>query len=201
MGLATFIEEESREPATLEHVKMIKNGIYRLDQYIKNILSYSRNNRRAIEVERISVAAKTREVIQMLINARHAEHINFQIDINEDVAFYSDEHSFSVILQNLISNALKFHKIDQDDRYVRIIGSTSEDALNLSIEDNGIGIPKEHQTRIFDMFFRVSGAVEGSGIGLYITKEILEKLQGSISVDSAEGQGTQFHITIKNLKP
>ena len=71
--------------------------------------------------------------------------------------------------------------------------------LDIDITDNGIGIASEYQPKIFDMFFRISGERVGSGIGLYIVKETVEKLQGSITVDSTERVGTTFHVRFKNL--
>lgn len=200
LGLTSFIEEESKEPETLEHAKMIKNGIHRLDQYIKNILSYTRNNRSEIELTPICMADKIREVAEQTVNAKHARDVSFEIEVDEPVEFYSDEQSISVVLQNLISNAIKFQK-HANDKLVRITSVTDQDYLRLTIEDNGIGISEEHVERIFDMFFRISGKIEGSGIGLYITREILNRLKGTIEVESTPGNGTRFYVTIKNLRP
>lgn len=201
LGLVSFIEEDTQEPETAEHAKMIRSGIVRLDDFIKNILSYSRKNRREIEIERVSVTEKAKEIINAVANAKNANDINFEIDIDEQDAFFTDVHSLSVVLQNLISNAIKFHKEDEKHRYIRVKGCVDNSRLSLVVEDNGIGIPEEHQQRIFDMFFRLSGKVEGSGIGLYITKEIVEKLDGKIKVESDEGKGSRFILELKNLKP
>ena len=69
------------------------------------------------------------------------------------------------------------------------------------VSDNGIGIAKENFDKIFDMFFRLSGQIAGSGIGLYIVKEIVEKIEGNILVDSEFGEETRFTMKFKNLKP
>jgi PAS domain S-box-containing protein len=199
MGLVSFIEEETAEPETLEHVKMIKSGIDRLDGFIKNILSYSRTNRTKTEISKIELTEIAEEVVETLRHIRDAEGIDFEIAFEENQPFYSDKQSLFTLFENIVSNAIKFHKKENIGNYIKISGQTHKDFLDLTIEDNGIGIPSEHQDRIFEMFFRSSAKIAGSGIGLYIVKEIVAKLQGSIEVDSKLGRGTAFHIRLKNL--
>lgn len=201
LGLISFIEEESLETDTLEHVKMIRNSINRLDEFIKNILSYSRNKRTGLEVKKIPLQKTILDIVDSLHSMEEAKGIHFEIDIQEKMPFYSDGLRFNTILENLISNAVKYHKKNQTDSYIKIIGKSNNKKLQLSIVDNGIGIDSAHHNKIFDMFFRLSGKTEGSGIGLYIVKETVQKLEGSIQVESELGTGTTFIITLKNLKP
>jgi signal transduction histidine kinase len=74
----------------------------------------------------------------------------------------------------------------------------SDTETGIIVKDNGIGISKENQEKIFDMFYRVSENSVGSGLGLYIVKEIVEKLDGKIEVESEPGKGTAFSIHIPN---
>jgi PAS domain S-box-containing protein len=201
LGLISFIEEESKEPDTLEHVKMIRNSINRLDEFIKNILSYSRNNRTGLEVKKIPLQKTIVDIVDSLHSMKQAKGIHFEIDIKELQPFYSDSLRVNTILENLISNAIKYHKKNQADSYIKIIGQSDNEKLQLTIADNGIGIAPAHHNKIFDMFFRLSGKTEGSGIGLYIVKDTVEILQGSIEIQSEKGTGTTFIITLKNLKP
>mgnify|MGYP001460042771 CR=1 FL=1 len=83
LGLLSFIEEDTNEPATASHAAMIRNSINRLDDYIKNILSYSRNNRMELKIEKIDLQKKTEEVINSLIHVKEAENITFKVDIDE----------------------------------------------------------------------------------------------------------------------
>lgn len=201
LGLLTFIEEESKEPDTLEHTSMIRNGINRLDEYIKNILNYSRNNRMELDVKKIPLQKTIEEIVKVFSNIKGSEKINYEVDIKESVDFYSDKQSLSTILENLISNAIKFQNTEQPNQFIKITGTVDKENLHLLIADNGIGIAAKHHNKIFDMFFRLSGKVDGSGIGLYIVKEIIEKLQSTIQITSEEGVGTSFSIKLKNLKP
>jgi len=178
---------------------MIKSRINRLDDFIRNILSYSRNNRTELEVQKIDVLSITDEVVASLCNMRDAAGIDFKINVDECIPFYTDRRSFMTVMENIISNAIKFHDIQKTGNTIAITAISDANKLQLTISDNGIGIAPEHHEKIFDMFFRLSGKIDGSGIGLYIVKEIVEKLQGSIAIDSDQGKGTTFIITLKNL--
>lgn len=201
LGLISFIEEESSETDTLEHVEMIRNSVNRLDEFIKNILSYSRNNRTGLDVVAVPILQTITEIVHSLSSIKEAEGIHFEIDIKEQQPFYSDQLRINTLLENLVSNAIKYHKTNQTDSFIKITGHTSHDKLTLSIADNGIGISPEHHNKIFDMFFRLSGNKNGTGIGLYIVKETVQILRGTIQVFSKEGEGSTFNITLKNLKP
>ncbi|MDO8316090.1 MAG: PAS domain S-box protein [Flavobacterium sp.] len=201
LGLISFIEEESRETDTLEHIKMIRNSINRLDMFIKNILNYSRNNRAELEVENIPLQKTAMETVNSLHSMKEAKGIHFEIDIKELQPFYSDRLRFNTVLENLVSNAIKYHENYKSDSYIKITGQSDHEKLQLIIADNGTGIEPAHHNKIFDMFFRLSGKTDGSGIGLYIVKETVDILQGSIQIQSEKGIGTIFTITLKNLKP
>lgn len=201
LGLITFIEEESQEPDTIEHAKMIHTSINRLDGFIKNILLYSQNNRTGLEVEKIPLQKMIEEVVDSLRGMIEAKGIHFEVNIKELQPFYSDWQRFSTIMENLVSNAIKYHKKNGPGRYIKVTGTSDSGKLRIDIADNGIGIASVYHGKIFDMFFRLSGKTAGSGIGLYIVKEIVEKLQGTIKVHSEEGKGTIFKIKIKNLHP
>lgn len=200
LGLISFIEEESKETDTLEHIIMIRNSVNRLDEFIKKILSYSRNNRTGLDIEKIQLQDTTMDIIKSLQNTKEANCIDFELNIIEKNPFYSDKMRFTTVLVNLISNAKKFEKEVQSSKYIKIIGQCDQEALYITIEDNGIGINPAYHSKIFEMFFRLSGIKDGSGIGLYIVKDTLDLLQGSIKIKSEVGTGTTFTIVIKNLR-
>ncbi|WP_309640818.1 PAS domain S-box protein [Flavobacterium sp.] len=201
LGLLAFIEEDTEEPSTASHAAMIRNSINRLDEYIKNILYYSRNNRMELKIEKIDLQKITEEIINSLIHSKEAKRITFEVDIHEKEPFYTDKQSFSTVIENLISNAIKFQDTNKTSSFIKILGIANKSSLTLVVSDNGIGIAAENFDKIFDMFFRLSGEIAGSGIGLYIVKEIVEKIQGSIKVDSKFGKKTSFTMQFKNLRP
>ncbi|SHI53131.1 PAS domain S-box-containing protein [Arenibacter nanhaiticus] len=199
-GLASIIEDETKEPETLEHVQMIKNNINRLDEFTRKILSYSRNNRTDLEIQTIPIKETIADIVLSLQNIANAQGISFDIDVKENSTFYSDKFRFKTILENLISNAIKYHKDCNSDKFISVKAISDDNILQLKVSDNGIGIPLEYQEKIFDMFFRISSKAEGSGIGLYIVKDTIDKLEGSINVCSQVKTGTTFEIILKNFK-
>ncbi|WP_264536647.1 PAS domain S-box protein [Flavobacterium sp. N1736] len=201
LGLLSFIETETQEKDTLKHVKMIRASVNRLDDFIKNILNYSRNNRTGLDVEKISVNESIRNTVDSLQSMRDSKGIQYEIEVKEEHTFYTDRLRFNTILENIISNAIKYHKKEAAGRYIKITGNSGHEHLQITIADNGIGIDPEYHQKIYDMFFRISGKKAGSGIGLYIVKDAIELLQGSIEIQSEKGIGTTFIITLKNLKP
>ena len=201
LGLVALIEKESQEVLTLDYVQMIRSSVTRLDEFINNILNYSQNNRTGLAIEIVGVQKITEKIVQALHHMPGAAGISFTVNINETQSFYSDIRRIRTVLENLISNAIKYHKQDVPDRYIKITGKSFKTYLHLCIEDNGIGIGNPHHDKIFEMFFRLPSKVTGSGFGLYIVKEIIKKLEGSIEVESEEGTGTAFTLKIKNFFP
>jgi signal transduction histidine kinase len=104
-----------------------------------------------------------------------------------------------IIFQNLISNAIKYQKPRIDDAYLHISVDISTQQAHICLSDNGIGIEPAYASKIFEMFFRASAGSYGSGLGLYITKQVVEKLKGQIHVASTLGEGTQFTVILPNL--
>ncbi|HEY4497110.1 MAG TPA: ATP-binding protein [Candidatus Paceibacterota bacterium] len=115
----------------------------------------------------------------------------------------SEETILFVILQNIISNAIKYNKVG-GEIFINIVQSENDEIL-IKVKDQGIGIPKEAQSKIFEKFFRTANAkssmTEGTGLGLYITKILVSHIGGKIWFESEEGKGTTFFITIPNNPP
>ncbi len=199
LGLVSLIEMESKEAALFEYTGMMRKSIHRLDGFIRNILSYSKNNRLELEITLIPVRDTIDSVVDTLRHMKEAEGVAFEIIIDEQHQFNSDLRRFVIIMENLISNAIKFQDRSKANKYIKITGKCDPTRLLLQIEDNGIGIAAMYQSKIFDMFFRIEGDRDGSGIGLYIVKEAIEKLEGSIRVHSIEQEGTTFDISLRNF--
>ncbi len=200
LGLISFIEEETQEEDTRQHAQMIRNSVNRLDEFIKNILSYSRNNRVNLNIEQIVIDETILSIVNALKNSQEAQEIDFIFEFAGAQPFFSDQLRLNTILENLISNAIKHHKKEEVYRFIKINTFFLDNQLHITIEDNGVGIDSEYHDKIFDMFYRVSSDTDGTGIGLYIVKDSIKNIQGSIEMKSQKGVGTIFSIIIKNLK-
>ncbi|UKJ07898.1 sensor histidine kinase [Solitalea lacus] len=199
-GMIEITEAETCEPLTREHMKMMRGGISVLDNFIAEILDYSRNIRKDVKNEYVDLKKLIEEITSNLLYMNGA---NNKIDVRADVyaydLFYSDKGRLTVILNNLISNSIRYYDQKSSDPYVKISVTVDKEQARIIVLDNGIGISEEYHQKVFDMFYRVSEKSTGSGLGLFIVKETVEKLTGSITLDSKPGLGTKVVITIPNL--
>lgn len=106
-----------------------------------------------------------------------------------------------MVVSNLLANALRYHDPEKTDPYVYISIQPSDAGVTISINDNGIGISRDKHEKVFDMFYRASVQSEGTGIGLYIVKETVEKLNGTITLISEPGVGSDFSIYLPTINP
>jgi signal transduction histidine kinase len=116
----------------------------------------------------------------------------------EGVSFFSDPWRLGEIFRNLISNAIKYRDLEKDTQSISINIHTTPQQSSILFSDNGIGIDDTNIKKVFDMFYRASAQSDGSGLGLYIVKNAMEKLGGSIQVNSNLGKGTSFELKIPN---
>ena len=198
LGLVQLIHQHQQsDEAMQKYISMIAASATRMDDTIKEILDYSRNARLDIVVSPVDFNLMIREIFE---DVRHIspEKITLKLNIKQDIPFYSDSNRISTLIKNIISNSVKYRKKGINNSYIKInILITPEEAL-LRFEDNGEGIEAIHQDRIFDMFYRASNSAPGTGLGLYICKEILHNINGTITLDSVAGEGSVFTVTIKN---
>jgi signal transduction histidine kinase len=126
--------------------------------------------------------------------------LRISVEVNGDAEFFSDQLRISIVLKNFISNAVKYMNPFAESNYLRFQIETTEQQAKIMIVDNGTGIEEQYLGRIFEMFFRGTSRSDGSGLGLYIVKQTVERLQGSVTVESEVGKGTRFRILLANLK-
>lgn len=112
---------------------------------------------------------------------------------------YSDNVFIKIIINNLISNAFRYSDPTKEFQFIKVKVLNEGDNLIFKIEDNGIGISKEFHQKVFGMFYILDSSKRGTGLGLYIIKQSVEKLGGTVQLDSDLGQGSKFTITLPKL--
>jgi signal transduction histidine kinase len=196
MGLINIADQNTDPREVKRYLGMMRERVYSLDKFIKDITDYSRNNRLEISREKVKLTDLATEVWDSLKFAPEAENINFQVDIADDIVVESDKNRLKVIMSNLVSNAIRYHDRRKDTQFIRLRAQVNGRVFYLKVEDNGQGIAPEYHTKIFDMFYRANEQSKGSGLGLYIVKEALIKLSGSIHLESSLGIGSTFTVKL-----
>jgi two-component system, sensor histidine kinase len=196
-GLVNISKLDASPNNKEEYLTKIGASVSKLDLFIKEILDYSRNNRLAIQQERIVIKELCTEVIEGLKYMDNFQKIKFELSGPESKTIFTDRIRLKIIMNNLLSNAIKFQKkFGNEIPLIQLSCFESVDSFKIIVEDNGEGIRPEIMPKIFDMFFRGHPNSNGSGLGLYIAREAAEKLRGNIMVSSEYGKGTTFTVEI-----
>ena len=195
----SYMDVEKNDYSYIEkYFNMMEKSIEKLDNTIKDIIYYSRNSRTDIAKERIDFENLINETFDKILYMDGMEQIDKVVTINNSIPFFSDKTRLSIVFNNIISNAVKYRDIRKESNLQISVRADGEKAI-ITIKDNGIGISEKYIDKIFNMFYRATEQSEGSGLGLYIVKETIEKLNGTIEVKSQIREGTEFIIKVPSL--
>ncbi len=200
LGLVELAKSDESQEQVMFYLEHIKASVLKLDGFIKDILDYSKNARLGVREERIDFTQLVQGVVEHLKFMNGDTDVDLQVDLtNAPALFTSDRHRITVVLNNLVSNGIRYANPEAERPFVRVTVREQEGCVELVVADNGIGVHPDHQQKVFDMFFRASSSSSGSGLGLYIVAETIKKLQGTVSMESAPGVGTRFTVRIPDL--
>ena len=157
-----------------------------------------KNAKKEEDIHEIKFEDVLEEVIETVRSGLGTSDPQIEWEVHQENKFMGDEFRLRIILSHLISNAIKFKRNDQEEAKVDIMIKSDLEIALLEVRDAGMGILEEHIHKVFHMFFKSGDERTGSGIGLYIVKEALNKMGGSISVRSKPHEGTIFTIKIPN---
>lgn len=201
LGVVNLSKLEKKSKEIEHYFDLISMCVHRLDTFIINVIDYYKNANAGDIKNKIDFKNFAVGVIESLKNVDSA--IVFETEVEQTGEFTGDLFRLDVILKNLVSNAIKYQNpANETPHKIQVKINANENEVSIMVADNGIGISKEHIENIYNLFFRTGGLnqKEGSGIGLYIVKEAVEKIKGSITVDSTPYKGTSFKIVIPNQK-
>lgn len=193
--LSLLFETGDIDKSAEQYLRMAESSIDRLDNTIQDILEYSRNSRLDVQPEWFDI----REVVQHIfddIQFIAESPIQFEISIEGNSMVYSDKSRIATIIKNLASNAAKYRSFDKPESIVKFAMKQTGLLLEFSMTDNGIGIPQNEIDKVFNMFYRVSSDRIGTGLGLFIVKEITRKLNGRVGIESEVGSGTTISVSL-----
>jgi signal transduction histidine kinase len=184
------------EEQQFEYFKILKENSDRMKDLVKDLLIVSRieSARFSLKKEEFSLEELTKEIIKEFEPFAKASNCEIEFSFEENLPkIYGDRYQIRQVIENLLDNAIRYTK---GKGKVKIKIKKEKNFVHFEIEDNGVGIPKEDQKFIFQKFFRASNVLkyktQGTGLGLYISKAIIERSGGKIGFKSKEGVGSTF---------
>jgi PAS domain S-box-containing protein len=197
LGLVNLAKLPGNTDDPMDYIDIIGSKVEHLDHFIGDVLSHSKNLKMDLTVAKVDFNYIIDQTFNDLNYLEGAKGISRMVKV-DGIDFYSDPWRIAEILRNLISNAIKYRKLDQVASEIGIKISVDHLRAEIAFADNGIGIEEKNLARVFEMFYRATEQSDGSGIGLYIVKNAVDKLGGQISLASRLGQGTRFSIILPN---
>jgi len=180
-----------------EYFRLMNISINKLEEFIKSIMDFSTNTKKPLEMRSVGMDNILDSITQDLKFYENAEKIELIRAYDSDFKIKTDPKRLHIVLSNLVTNALKYHDLRKEEApYIKVSAKITDKSYVIEVEDNGSGIPEEHQNKIFDMFFRAHQGIEGSGLGLYIVVDTLNVLKGKINLTSKTREGTKFTIKL-----
>ena len=197
------IEVALRRPRSeQEHTALLKQHlktIGRMQHIVDDLLTLARSDAGMLELQQnpVDLSLLLQEVGQQHLMLFAQRQVHLEMDIQDDLEVMGDQNHLERVFFNLLSNA---HKYAPDDSVVWLTAYAEHDAVRITVCDEGPGIAQKHQALLFNRFYRVDDSRArkkgSSGLGLAICKHIVENHQGSIEVQSEEGQGASFIVTL-----
>lgn len=190
----TELDDQARE-----YIEFANKGAVHLQHLIRDLLSYSRISRAALKQEPVQMEQLLREVKQNIRLQLEEKKVNI-IAQGELIPVIADHNLLMLVVQNLILNGIKYNTSNEPT--VTIVSKLEGNVVHYTFTDNGIGIDEKHQQKIFEPFHRLHTKKEypGTGLGLSICKKIVERLGGSIWVQSQPGNGASFSFTLPAVR-
>ncbi|MBL6447459.1 PAS domain S-box protein [Fulvivirga sp. 29W222] len=197
LGLVNIAKIDEDQEHQAEYLSRIEKSILKLDEFVCSMLNYAKASRSEVKMESFELRTLIENCINDLEYLESFKRVKTTLTIEgEKKSFKSDPLRLKIIVSNIISNAYKYVNPEEANSYLKINAVFKPTELVITFKDNGIGIHKSQIKKIFDMFYRATEKSEGSGLGMYIVKQSINKLGGEISVESKVNVGTTFKIVL-----
>lgn len=193
-GLLNVAKSEIVDANSLQYLGLIEKSVMNLDSILMDLLNITKITQGSLTIVDINIKEVILNIISSFENLPESEKIKWELHFDEHETLHLDKSLVNNIFQNLIINAIKYHDRTKENPKVKISTELVKEEMIIKVEDNGEGIPEDLQHNIFDMFFRGNSKSTGSGLGLYIVKNAVEKSGGRLELFSKEKVGSTFTI-------
>jgi len=198
-GLVNLIQKDVAPGNIEKYSKLIEGRLNHLDNILRDIVEIAFNTAVPVQYECVDFFTEIATIVN--VQLKNHPHINSSIIIDqpENIDFRSDLTRVRSILRNIISNSFKYNNRMNSESYVKIVVKITTNEAEIIVEDNGIGIASEHTEKIFSLFYKATESYKGNGLGLYIVRSMVSKLNGEIKLQSTIGAGTLIKVFIPNV--
>lgn len=199
-GLVTLLQSRRDFPPNDAEMflNLINATIDKMEHTLDELEHFLENSKREVKLQRIDCHELLKNLIHQFSEEIESKHLKIKIGVEQTIPLYSDLSRLRIILENIFSNAIQFRDVNKVDQEITISINVTSEVCKIFVLDNGIGIDPGNHSKIFQLFYRATERSEGTGVGLYVVKEAIEKMGGEISVDSMTGKGSNFMITLPN---
>lgn len=199
LGIVGLMKLDLHGDTAAGYIQMIEASALKLDNFIRGLTRYARNVKEPINEELVDFNLIIADVLKELEDTHvGSADMETQFTVNALCDFYSDLYRVRLILYHVIHNSLEYMDRAKATHFMAVDVQIDREKASIEIFDNGIGIPAMHTDRVFEMFYRASTLSTGSGIGLYIARDAVSKLGGTISIKSQLGVFTTVRIELPN---
>lgn len=195
MGLYNVVKIDIKDDTSLQYFDLYNTQVTRLNNIVLALINLTKIRESPIQKQLISFDKIIKTCINSFNFLPNYNNIDFEIKLDQELEYYCDETLINTIISNLLENSIKFSRTDIEAK-IEISVIENKNSLHIEINDNGVGIENKLQSKIFNMFYRAHVSSTGSGLGLYLLKNAVEKLNGEIIVSSEVGKGSSFVIEL-----
>ncbi|MGI9544857.1 MAG: PAS domain-containing sensor histidine kinase [Cyclobacteriaceae bacterium] len=197
MGLYNVVQTEFKEEShALEYFEHYHKSVLRLNKILQNLIDLTKIKEKKMSISKMHFKEVVNDCLASLSNANNFEKMHFKIQNEIDFEVTSDRGLLRTIILNLLENSISFIQVDSLQPFVQISTQYESNFIKIEVADNGVGIKPELQSEVFNMFYRANERSGGSGLGLYLVRNAVEKLNGTIQLKSKVGSGTKVSIYI-----
>jgi signal transduction histidine kinase len=193
LGFLNLIEKSENQNELNSYLPRIRESMNRLDRILIDLIQANQITQKQRTSAAVDIEKLIKKNLDVLQDLPKFKTLNISVTVNLTQDFYCDEQILSSVIRNLLENAIQ-HQVKEQGGMLEVIVEEKQNRIKIQIKDNGPGIPTESLPKIFDMFYRGTQENPGSGLGLYIVTKGVERLNGSILVQSAPGAGTVFKM-------
>lgn len=199
--MLTIAQESSTNKEELDQMLyLIKGSINSLEFTLDDLIDYKNIDNNTLRNSEINFEDMIKSILIKYHDLYEFNGLNVSTTVQSIKTFKCDKEILESILSQVIMNAIKYRKPNDSTSFLNINITANIDEANIVIEDNGVGMSEGVLKKAFSLFFRGHKGIPGSGLGLYIVKKGVERMNGNLKVQSSLSEGTKFSVTIPNSK-